>query len=131
MGFQLSFASVLGILLYMGLLITPKTLMKRPVLRWVVSLALVSVVAQLATFPLVAYYFHTIPLYGVVSNFVAVPVAYLLLMLGLVFYVVPFLQPLMAPVLHFLLSLMNTFLGWMAEVPGGVCIFVRVSLLCC
>lgn len=127
-GFQLSFASVLGILLYMGLLITPKTLMKRPVLRWVVSLALVSVVAQLATFPLVAYYFHTIPLYGVVSNFVAVPVAYLLLMLGLVFYVVPFLQPLMAPVLHFLLSLMNTFLGWMAEVPGGVLHF-RPSLV--
>lgn len=127
-GFQLSFASVLGILLYAGLMVNPKTFVTRPVLRWIVSLVLVSVVAQLATFPLVAYYFHSIPLYGVVSNFIAVPVAYLLLVLGLVFYVIPFLQPLVAPALHFLLSLMNVFLRWMAELPGGV-LHYRPTLL--
>lgn len=71
-GFQLSYVAVLGI-------ITIQPCFRRlfrvrhRLLRWILDATGVSIAAQLATGPLVAFYFHQIPVYGILTNLVAVP----------------------------------------------------------
>lgn len=119
-GFQLSFLSCLSILLFSGSFRCPSWMRRWWLLRSLYSLLVVSFCAQLGTFPLVAYYFHQIPLWGLVSNLVAVPLAYILLGLSVLFIAVPPLRSLLAGMLDFLLETLNHFLGILSELPGGV-----------
>ncbi len=78
-GFQLSFASVFGILfLYPPLSrLVSKYAGKshRRFWKWVIIPALISVSVELLLFPILAYYFNTIPLVIVVANIFIVPLA--------------------------------------------------------
>lgn len=84
-GFQLSYCSVLAIVLFMRpleeVIPIPKTRLKALdwLLRKIRSLLCVSIVAQLGISPLILYYFHQFPLYFIVANVVVVPFAGLLL----------------------------------------------------
>lgn len=127
-GFQLSCVSVLGILLYANHLLSPKTLINHRLLRWLAGLFVVSFVAQLATLPLVAYYFHAIPIYGLLTNFIAVPAAYILLTLGMAFFLLPFMQPVLAWILKPTLMGLNAALSYISQLPGSVVHF-RPTLL--
>lgn len=77
-GFQLSFGAVGGIILFYGRLYRwidrrlPLLTTSGPV-RWVVSLFLLSVTAQLGTFPLIAYYFGHASLLSPLLNIAVVP----------------------------------------------------------
>ena len=79
-GFQFSFAAVWG-LLYL----TPKF---QPFLgflpRWIAFLVSASTGAQLAMAPFLAWHFHSIPVMGLITNLVAVPLAGILLVTGLI-----------------------------------------------
>lgn len=81
-GFQLSFAAVMGIvylqpklyrLAHFNTLITDKA--------WAITC--VSITAQLATFPLSTYYFHQFPTYFLVSNLIVIPASFLMLIGGI------------------------------------------------
>ncbi|WP_424962067.1 ComEC/Rec2 family competence protein [Ekhidna sp.] len=81
-GFQLSFAAVVGIVylqpkLYRLLDFRPWLLDK----AWAITC--VSISAQLATFPLSAFYFHQFPTYFLVSNLVVIPASFLMLIGGI------------------------------------------------
>jgi len=87
-GFQLSYAAVLGIVLLMpgfqSLLpaITSDEGWRRQtqlLLHKVASLFFVSLSAQLATTPFILFYFHQFPVYFLIANMVVVPFAGLLL----------------------------------------------------
>lgn len=77
-GFQLSFLSVFSILLFY-----------RPLFEWlphtgrlsrrIASLLAVSAAAQVGTLPLVIYYFHLLPLTGLLTNLIVVPLLPILL----------------------------------------------------
>lgn len=122
-GFQLSFLSVLGILLFMPFVPRlPRAdglwrRMARAVVGFFYALLAVSLCTQAMTVPLVAYYFHNVPLYGLVANAVVVPLAYPLLLLSLLFFLIPPLQPLLAAGLGVCLRLMQDFLGLIATWP--------------
>lgn len=78
-GFQLSFLAVAGILAFQPLHGDPR----QP--RWL-RLLVLTLSAQLFTFPVTAYVFHTVPLFGWLQGFLVVPLlpVYLgLLLLGL------------------------------------------------
>ena len=80
-GFQLSFAAVLTILLFYNKLMTVSP--RRKVLYyWMSSLSLTTI-ATLGTAVISAYYFHVIPLLAIVSNIIVLPLlpAYLCLAL--------------------------------------------------
>lgn len=81
-GFQLSFAAVLGIVY-----LQPKIYGIFHFNYWIVdrawAITCVSISAQLATFPLSAYYFHQFPTYFLVSNLVVIPSATIILAVGL------------------------------------------------
>jgi competence protein ComEC len=86
-GFQLSFAAVFAIMIWMPLfdsLVTwsSSAWWSRP-LRVLYGLLAVSLAAQLGTAPLVAYYFGRFSCYFMLTNLVAIPLAYLILLLML------------------------------------------------
>ncbi|MEP5614441.1 MAG: ComEC/Rec2 family competence protein [Cyclobacteriaceae bacterium] len=80
-GFQLSFSAVFGIVY-----LQPKIykLFESDVLiidkAWAITS--VSIAAQIATFPLTAYYFHQFPTYFLISNLVVIPAATIMLVGG-------------------------------------------------
>lgn len=122
-GFQLSCLSVLSILILSPRIPAPSAVACRPWLRWMYDLLKVSLVAQVATAPLVAYYFHTFPVYGLVANLVAVPSAWLILTLSFLFLSLPFAQSLLAPLLSLLLRGMDAVLTAVTDLPGAVLTF--------
>ena len=106
-GFQLSFAAVTGIVY-----LQPKLYRLFNSRYWIIdkawSITCVSIAAQLATFPLSAYYFHQFPTYFLVSNLVVIPGAFLLLIIGVVMLLV---DPLVASIGQFLGKLLY-YLMW-------------------
>ncbi len=88
-GFQLSFAATLGILLIYRRLdqwaATHIVWWRRWDQGWrksALQLLMVSLAAQVATLPLTAWYFNTVPLLGLFSNLLVVPLASLIVMTG-------------------------------------------------
>lgn len=99
-GFQLSFAAVFGIVFLqpkLARIIPANNRILKPF--WI--LLTVSVAAQLATFPLTSYYFNQFPSYFWLSNLLVIPVAFLLIFLGIGLLVFSYV-PLLASVIGFL-----------------------------
>lgn len=117
-GFQLSCLSVFAILLLMPLMPRPRPVVRHRVVRFLYEVACLSVAAQLGTLPVVACVFHTVPVYGLAANLVAVPLSYPLLLCSLVFLAVPFLRMPLAFALDALLRAMHNALEWLATLPG-------------
>ena len=117
-GFQLSFLSVLGILLVVPLLDswTSDEWMQRhtlPRLLW--GCLAVSLAAQVGTAPLVAYYFGRLPVYFLLTNLVVLPCAYAILLGSLLMLVVQWM-PLATMVLS-LVDLLNETLALLGRLP--------------
>ena len=81
-GFQLSYMAVFGIV-YLQPRIAGLWQVKNKVALFFWNLICVSIAAQIATFPLSAYYFNQFPTYFLLSNIVVIPAAMLLIPLGL------------------------------------------------
>ena len=116
-GFQLSFTSVFFILLLTPHIPRPRWLRRSRLLPLVYGWLTVSIVAQIGTGPLVAYYFHTIPLVGLLGNLLAIPLAYVILGLALVFFLIPGFQGLTATLLGWCIRFLTGAVGWMAAWP--------------
>ena len=81
-GFQLSFSAVLGIV-YLQPKIYRLLEFDAMVLDKAWAITCVSIAAQLATFPLTAYYFHQFPTYFLASNLIVIPTATVMLVGGI------------------------------------------------
>ncbi len=81
-GFQLSYMAVFGIV-FLQPRIAGLWTVKNKVGLFFWNLICVSIAAQIATFPLSAYYFNQFPTYFLLSNIVVIPAAMLLIPLGL------------------------------------------------
>ena len=77
-GFQLSYAAVISIMLFYPKLHSVLTL-KNKLLSVAWSMICVSVAAQIGTLPLTVYYFHQIPTYSLITNFLVIPAAFLII----------------------------------------------------
>ena len=123
-GFQLSFLSVAAIvLLYRPLSqLLPRRISCLPVVGWIWGMLVVSFCAQLGTIPLVMYYFGRVPCYGLLTNFVVIPLAYVILLLVLVLLAVswwPLACSWLAKGLSLTVSLQNKVLWSIASLPGS------------
>lgn len=116
-GFQLSFLSVLAIILFAHRIPTPRIVAKCCLLNFLYRLLCVSFVAQIATAPLVAYTFHVLPVYGLLSNLVAVPAAYLILVLSLLFFLLPFARIWLIPLIGRTVRLLSAALSFVCDLP--------------
>lgn len=81
-GFQLSFVTVIGLCIAADKLKLEKQKDRKP-LDWLKESFLFSLYASLFSFPLVAYYFYSISLIGVLANLVIIPLSGLLLGFGI------------------------------------------------
>ena len=73
-GFQLSFMAVLGIFLFYPL-IDSLFVVRNKIVAYLWNIISLSLSAQLATLPLILYYFGTFPVYFLLSNLVVAPIA--------------------------------------------------------
>ena len=91
-GFQLSFMAMLGILLFVPLFnrfVSQQWLLRHRLAKWLYGLACVSVAAQLGTAPLVAYYFGRFSTWFLLTNFLVIPAATIILAGAIVVLVMP------------------------------------------
>ena len=117
-GFQMSYLSVFAILLIVPLserLFPVGYLMTHRVIRWLWGMVAVSCAAQIGVAPLVAYYFGRLPVYFLLTNFIVIPAATLILWLS----PLVFLFPSLAYLLLYIVSILNTLLSTIASIPGA------------
>jgi competence protein ComEC len=107
-GFQLSFLAVAGILLFRP------WLQSDSLPRWL-RLVLLSVAAQWFTVPVVAYWFHQIPVLGWIQGLLVVPLMPLLMVLLVAGMLLPSLQCLAVPI-----EALTAWMGWVAQGIGRV-----------
>ncbi len=87
-GFQLSYAAVLGIVYFQPIVAGIfRFTSKAGSYLW--GLFAVSVAAQMTTFPLSCFYFHQFPVYFWMSNFIVIPAAFLFIFLGILYSSLP------------------------------------------
>ncbi|OIQ24630.1 MAG: hypothetical protein BM555_07025 [Crocinitomix sp. MedPE-SWsnd] len=121
-GFQLSYLAVLGIV-YLQPKIYNFWFIKNKVLDKAWQITAVSIAAQLATFPLGLYYFHQFPNFFMISNLIVIPLAFVLLIVGiayLAFYWLPFISDLIFWIFDFLLTILNVGVEWIEKLPYSV-----------
>lgn len=88
-GFQLSFCAVWGIYIFNNPLMKLFPKRRNKIFKYLQNTISLTISAQLATLPLVLYYFHQFPLISLISNLVAIPLAEIIIMLS--FFVAIFL----------------------------------------
>ena len=120
--FQLSFAATAG-LLYLAPPFAERLSALRFLPRFVVLSLAVTLGAQLATLPLLAWYFHRLSLSSLIANIIVVPVVELVivagLFAGLASFVLPFLAKLVFLADSLLLGLVYECTRLLAAMPGG------------
>ena len=117
-GFQMSYLSVFAILLIVPLserLLPVGFLMTHRAIKYLWGMLAVSCAAQIGVAPLVAYYFGRLPVYFLLTNFIVIPAAILILWLS----PVVFLFPSLAYLLLYIVAALNTLLTTIASIPGA------------
>jgi len=129
-GFQLSYAAVLSIILFM-----------RPVYNWfhipnkildfIWKLNAVTIAAQLLTLPISIYHFHQFPTYFLLTNFIAVPLSSIIL-LGEIFLClvsgISFLGVFVGNILSSLIKFMNIYIERIEAIPFSLWDGLQISL---
>lgn len=111
-GFQLSYAAVLSIIIFM-----------RPVYNWfyipnklidfIWKLNAVTIAAQILTIPIGVYHFHQFPTLFILTNFVAVPLSSVILLGEILLcsiYFIPSVAAFIGKILSFLIRVMNSYI---------------------
>lgn len=147
-GLQMSLLAVAGIIVFQGRLyrlLPLDFLMSHRLAGWCWSLTTVSVSAQIAVAPVVAYYFGRFSCYFLLSNFFAVPLATALIYTSLAVYATPlwpWLQGWLTVAVGWEASALNGSLEWVASLPGAsvdgidmnkaqlVAVYVFIALAC-
>ncbi len=120
-GFQFSYLAVLGIILIQPI-IANIYLPKNLVLSYFWGLFTVSIAAQLAVGGLSIYYFESFPTYFFVSNLVAVPIAFITLILNLMLILIGYLAQFWE-----MASWLGDKLAWLVEfILSGLIYFCEV-----
>ena len=117
-GFQMSFVAVFSILIFLPLfdgVFSPEYLQSHRIVKWVWGMVAVSCSAQIGVAPLIAYYFGRFSTYFLLTNFIVIPAATLILYLSLLVLIVPASMYL----LIYITGLLNHILTAIARIPGA------------
>lgn len=125
-GFQLSYAAVLGIMLIykpVYQVLSFSFISNKYVWYWVDkawSICAISFAAQLATFPISVFYFGQFPIYFLFSNLVVIPIIFLMVCaaVGIVFFCfIPLVAKLFAFTFHCLAIVVLSAVEYVAKLP--------------
>ncbi|MCO6162079.1 ComEC/Rec2 family competence protein [Flavobacterium sp. NRK F7] len=122
-GFQLSYAAVISILLFQPFY-EKCYFTKHKIGVYFIDIVLVSLAAQIGVLPLTLYYFHQLPLLFLLANIVVIPLGSFVLILGCVLLLLNFifksLALLLGKILSFLIATMNQYIAVIATFDSGV-----------
>ncbi len=115
-GFQLSFAAVWAIIY-----LTPKAApFVRWLPRWLGWPAVATVAAQLATFPILVWHYGQAPIAGFGANLLAVPLAAVVLVAGMVTCGLGFVLPWLAPAAGWVTGVAARWMVWVSGAFGSL-----------
>jgi len=121
-GFQLSYAAVLSIVIFMKPIYN-LFFIQNKILDFIWKLNAVTIAAQLLTTPFSVYHFHQFPNFFLFTNFVAVPLSSLIV-LGEIFLCVvsfiPFLALVGGKIISWLIWVMNSYIEKIESLPGSL-----------
>lgn len=118
-GFQLSYAAVIGIITFHQP-IYKLIYFKNTVVDKIWSISVLSFAAQLATFPIATYYFHFFPPWFWLTNLFTFPLSFLIIATGLVFVStlwIPLIPKLVGGLLSGMIYLLNYVVGMVKYLP--------------
>jgi len=119
LSFQLSYSAVISIVYFqpkISNIFNPKL----RILKWIWALTSVSLAAQIGTFPIVIYYFHQFPNYFLLSNFVVIPMATIIIWLSLLFFLTLSFQIIasfIANLISILINFQNELIQYIEKLP--------------
>ncbi|MGZ8554505.1 MAG: ComEC/Rec2 family competence protein [Chitinophagaceae bacterium] len=129
-GFQLSYAAVLSIVVFMQPIYN-LFYIKNKLLDFFWKLNAVTIAAQILTLPLSIYHFHQFPTHFLLTNFVAVPLSSLIL-LGEIFLCIisfiPFVALLVGRLLSWLIWLMNSYIEKIEALPFSLLDGLQINI---
>lgn len=129
-GFQLSYLAVGGIVFFQPMF--QKIYRPRNVfIRYVWTMITVSIAAQLATVPVTMYYFHQFPNYFLLSNLLAIPISFIVLVAGLVLFAVGglvWIAPVVAKVFEWSLICLNGSVVAVDGLPWAITDNIHLTL---
>ena len=130
-GFQLSYAAVLSILLFMKP-VYHSIFIQNKLLDHGWKLIAITISAQILTFPVSIYHFHQFPNLFLITNLVAVPLSGIILIGELILCAVSFI-PIAAKLtgwlLNWLIRLLNSFIETMDQVPFNTTNGIQLNIL--
>ncbi len=118
-GFQLSYAAVLGII-YFQAKIAIWWLPKYKIVNYFWQLTTVSIAATLGTLPFTLYYFHQFPIWFWLSSAIVIPGAFLILCIGLAFFTIGLItgfDAFLGTILTWTIKIMNTAIQFIHHFP--------------
>jgi len=137
-GFQLSYLAIVGIV-YFSKLFDSWYLPENRWAKKLWELLSVSIAAQILTLPLTMYYFGQIPLYFLLTNLIAIPVSFVVMVLGIAVIPIVFISNGLFHFTSFFLGksvwLQNASIKWIALLPHSsihcsVPLWVTMLLFC-
>jgi len=129
-GFQLSYAAVLSIVVFYQSIYN-LLFIKNKILDAIWQLAAVSIAAQILTTPISLYYFHQFPVYFLLSNLVVVPVSTVVLVATLALVLlspIKIIAGFVGSLLKGLIWWLNTFIERMEDFPLAVWSGISINL---
>lgn len=133
-GLQFSFLAVFSILTFSPIIesyLQTRLFHKQTWWKWTSGVVAVSLAAHIATAPLVAYYFHRLPNYFLLTNLIVVPCATLLLYLVLLLFLFsPWntAQRFLVDILESLTAFLNDFVATISRLPYASVNDIQLSL---
>ncbi|MCW1148090.1 ComEC/Rec2 family competence protein [Flavobacterium lacisediminis] len=122
-GFQLSYAAVLSIVLFQPFY-KKFYFSENKIAIYFTDTVLVSLAAQIGVLPLSLYYFNQLPLLFLLANLVIIPLSSLVLIAGIIIlplnYVLPSVAVFLGKILEFSIQFMNNYIHWIAQFKSGI-----------
>lgn len=129
-GFQLSYAALLSIVVFMKP-VYHCIYIKNKLLDKIWQAAAVTIAAQILTTPISIYYFHQFPVFFLMTNLLAVPISTIILIGEIVLCAVAFITPLatvIGRILTWFLWLMNTIVERIEAIPFNMWGGMQISI---
>jgi competence protein ComEC len=118
-GFQLSYAAVLGIIIFYKP-IYQSLFLRTKILDEIWKVIAISIAAQILTFPISIYYFHQFPNYFIPANLILIPLTTLLIYLGILLVIchkIGLVAGALAWLISKLIQLTNFLVSYLASLP--------------
>ena len=122
-GFQLSYAAVLAIVLFQPFY-KKFYFTENKIAIYFIDTVLVSLAAQIGVLPLSLYYFNQLPLLFLLANLIIIPLSSLVLIVGIIIlplnYLLPTVAVFVGKVLALSIQFMNDYIHWIAQFENGI-----------